>query len=438
MMSTKSAVMLEQQSARQSTTTRTSSSAPLKLQFQSQSRPARQTPYEAPSPLRKFLPVPALLLLAFLLTQHLYPRNPEQLALWTCRASLPLPYRINPVRHQVEHLSTGGGELGIAVEAIEELLDPENTVFGRQPFPKGRVPAQTFPMDDALLWVYQKISLEGTGNGLLAAGSAMDASGLGVAATMVGQRWPVFLDAAERQKVFMLDEVLGNASTGQITADAVGRFAPFLAYYAVARNETEGLSEAVRQIGRYRAELSIRQGSMKGLWRQSAGVEQAWSTGNAAAAFAMARVRATITGWDRTSSTMLAEKEQLDLWTKEILDAAIATDDDKSGLLRNYLADDSWFGETSGTALLAATAYRMAVLNPAVFAQDKYLSWAAEKLKAVASLVDEDGFARPVVNLLNRDDRAPAEKNAEGASHLIMMVSAWRDCVCAGVCSPDA
>lgn len=38
-----------------------------------------------------------------------------------------------------------------------------------------------------------------------------------------------------------------------------------------------------------------------------------------------------------------------------IVDGAMSFDNDPSGLLRNRLDDDMWFGEAAGTALLGAT-----------------------------------------------------------------------------------
>lgn len=94
------------------------------------------------------------------------------------------------------------------------------------------------------------------------------------------------------------------------------------------------------------------------------------------------------------------------------------------------------FSETSGTALLAATAYRMAILNPATFAIPKYLDWANAKRAAVTSRVDDDGFAPPAVNPLKHASRDPIRESPEGESFLLMMGAAWRDCICKGVCDP--
>lgn len=73
---------------------------------------------------------------------------------------------------------------------------------------------------------------------------------------------------------------------------------------------------------------------------------------------------------------MTSEASQLKGWIKEILDSAVASSND-NGLLPNYLDDTSWFGEVSGTSLLSAVAYRMAVNDLPNFSQ--YIGWADAK-----------------------------------------------------------
>ncbi len=115
---------------------------------------------------------------------------------------------------------------------------------------------------------------------------------------------------------------------------------------------------------------------------------------------------------------------------------AMRTDDHESGLLRNYLADNSWFGETAGTTLLTASAYRLIMFMEPGAERDKILRWADRKRRAVVQHVDEDGVARPAVHSLKHDQREPFEGiNPEGESFLLLMGAAWRDCVCAGVCT---
>ncbi|KAK5134776.1 hypothetical protein LTR08_006151 [Meristemomyces frigidus] len=369
-------------------------------------------------------------------------------SLESCIGTFNYTFRVNAARHQAEQLSTHSWEIGTAAQAIGELVDPSKSVFGLNPFPKDKAPPQGLHLDQALIWVYQKIRKD---DATLFEDeySVSDPAALGVAAVMLGSRWAQFGDAATRQKEYLLD-VAPRYSNGAIShrqevaelwSDAVSMVPPFLAYYGVANNDTEMLRTAVQQCQLYRDVLSVEEGPKKGLWKHIVGPsdmadEGCWSTGNAWAAYGMARVRATISGWRLSNEVMMEEKRQLDQWIGEIVDGAIRTDgDEESGLLRNYLGDDSWFGETSGTSLLAATAYRMAVLRPDVFGQAKYLTWADRKREAVVQRIDEDGFAKPAVNPLKHGSREPIESSPEGESFLLMLGSAWRDCVCARVCA---
>lgn len=363
-----------------------------------------------------------------------------------CIGTFNYTFRINAARHQAEHLSTHSWELGTAAEAVTELINPEKSVFGANPFPRDRIPVQGLHLDQAIIWVYQKIRMNDQ-TLFDDDWGVSDPAALGVSALMVGSRWYQYTDAAERQKDYLLNQapkyingaISHRQEVAELWSDAISMFPPFLAYYGVAKNDTDLIRTAFRQIQLYRDVLSINRGPKEGLWRHIVGPsemadEGCWSTGNAWAAYGMARVRATITGWRPSNATMTKEKRQLDQWIGEILDGAIKSDNDDSGLLRNYLGDDSWFGETSGTTLLAAAAYRIAVLNPSRFGQEKYLTWADRKRAAALERVDDDGFAKPAVNPLKHGSREPVESSPEGESFLLMMASAWRDCVCAGVC----
>ncbi|EMC93910.1 hypothetical protein BAUCODRAFT_52470, partial [Baudoinia panamericana UAMH 10762] len=354
-------------------------------------------------------------------------------------------FRVNAVRHQAEHLANHSWEYGTTAEAVMELVNPEKSVFGSDPFKGNHIPYQALHMDQALIWVYQHIEYE---EQMLYADeySVSDPASLGVAAVMVGTRWSRYLTACERQKEYLLDRaprysngaISHRQQVAELWSDAVSMFPPFLAYYGVYKKDLDLLREAVRQIELYRNILSISDGPEKGLWKHIVGPsemadEGAWSTGNGWAAYGMARVRATISGWNVSREAMQPEMEKLDGWIGEIIDGAVSTDDDQSGLLRNYLGDRSWWGEVSGTALLTAATYRMALFRPEIYAQPKYMSWASAKRHAVTSRVDDNGFAEPAVNALKHDSREPMKSGSEGAAFMLMLGSAWRDCVCRGV-----
>lgn len=205
-----------------------------------------------------------------------------------------------------------------------------------------------------------------------------------------------YIDAAAKQKDFVLNEaprysngaISHRMEQSELSSDAVAMVPPFLAYYGVATNDLDLVKEAVRQISLCRSILVINSGPQQGLWRHIAGPSDfidngAWSTGNAWAAYGMARVRATIAACPRSKEDMAKELNDLDMWISELPGGVARTDDDSSGLLRNYLGETSWGGETSGTSLLAATAYRMAIMRPEVFAKPMLLDWTHRKRQAV-------------------------------------------------------
>jgi rhamnogalacturonyl hydrolase YesR len=364
-----------------------------------------------------------------------------------CRSTFNYTFRVNAARSQIERLSSHSWEYGTGVEAMLELLEPERTVFAEEPFPADKIQKLPLKKPQGILWMQRHIRTKDAPTLYADDYSVSDPASMGVAALMLGQRDSKTFQAAMRQKEYLLNDakryengaISHRVEVAELWSDAISMVPPFLAYYAVASNDLDLMKEAVRQCELYREVLMIKSGPKKGLWKHIVGPsemadEGVWSTGAAWAAYGMVRVRATISGWRPSNDTMAQELHHLDQWIGEILDGAIRTDDENSGLLRNYLGDSEWFGETSGTALLAAAAYRMTVLNPAAFAQAKYINWAHEKRKAVLERVDDDGFAYPAVNPLKHASKEPTKESAEGESFLLMLGSAWRDCVCVGLC----
>ncbi|KAK8209100.1 hypothetical protein M8818_003795 [Zalaria obscura] len=212
-----------------------------------------------------------------------------------------------------------------------------------------------------------------------------DPAALGVSAILLGQGDAAYLDAARRQKDYLLKQapryengaISHRKDVKELWADAVHMVPPFLAYYAVVSNDLDLMREAVKQCGLYR-EILMKKHGFKG----------------------------------------------------EIVDAAMRIDDDASGLLRNYLGDQGWFGEVSGTALLAATVYRMALLVPAVFNEERmrYVEWADKKRKVIMQSVSEEGIAKPAVQPLDHLLREPLLSGSpEGQSFVLEMAAAWRD-----------
>jgi rhamnogalacturonyl hydrolase YesR len=227
---------------------------------------------------------------------------------------------------------------------------------------------------------------------------------------------------------------------------------PFIAYYAADKNNENMLHESVKQCGYYRQVLqSDTTAAYKGVWEHIIGPESRdtglWSTGNGWAAAGMTRVLATVMKAPIAQSATWAPGAINDLtsWIMEILDGAMGSSMD-GGLLRNYLnnmdPNNHGFGEISGSSLLAAVVYRMAVLQPDR-CSDHYIQW-ADDIRAVLGGKDangklhvtSDGVATPAVNPLNWQDTNPTTTGSpEGQVFVVLMYAAWRDCVLVGRCS---
>lgn len=404
----------------------------------------------------KFLPVGVLLIALWI---PLYFPNlfgditAPFLADTTCKGSFNYTFQIARAKHHAETLATHDWEIGTVAEAVLELVGEGVSVFGPEPFPRGEVPGEWWRglrgLEPALEFVMEKVGIP-LGETLMEDEfSATDPASLGVSAVMLGQSRRKWREATRRQKDFLFDTapryangaISHRVDVAELWSDAVFMFPPFLAYYGVAEKNVSLVREAVRQIGLYRDVLVVTKGRGKGLWRHIVGPSEmadggAWSTGNGWVVYGMARVRATISGWDGSRENMREEMKMLEGWMEEVIGAVIQTDDHPSGLLRNYLGEPEWFGEVAGTALIAAAAYRLGMFGDKTVERERILTWANEKRRAVAKHVDEDGVAKPVVNSLKHDQKEPWDGiNPEAESFLLLLGAAWRDCYCARVCS---
>ena len=207
---------------------------------------------------------------------------------------------------------------------------------------------------------------------------------------------------------------------------------PFLAYYGVYTHDVDMLQEAVEQCRLYRELL----GTKTELWKHILTVGERvqgereeddaglWSTSDGWAAAGMARVLATIVE-SGLEEQVRGEQRLLIEMVEGIVRGAMFVDTDKSGLLRNYVDDETWFGEVASTALLAATVLRMAVLVPKVF-DTSYTDWALRKMDAVVRCIDiETDIAVPVVNSLKESQRTPLHgPSPEGQAFVVLLYAA--------------
>ncbi|XP_006463798.1 hypothetical protein AGABI2DRAFT_208718 [Agaricus bisporus var. bisporus H97] len=357
-------------------------------------------------------------------------------------------------------------EYGTAAEALLELYDPEISVFSPSFLSKtsqylrthrGRIRSLEYAADVITLGTDQNALSHG-------GGAIADPASLGVSAILLGdylKDGEKFADGATEQMGFTVGEaprwengaISHRLEAPELWADFVYMAPPFLAYYGLYNENLTLLEESVEQCRLYRQVL---QASGGGLWRHIVGPSSPdpglWSTGNAWAAAGMARILAAVTNTPKSVFGKDTEKkytrwrsdaiESLTGYITEILDGAIAAPKD-DGLLRNYLDDTSGgghgFGEISGSTLLASVVYRMAVLQPKVFAKkgSEYLDWADGIMKTMGKggHITENGTATPAVNPLAWQDTKPFTTGSpEGQNFVVLMYVTWRDCVDAGIC----
>ncbi|EEY14352.1 conserved hypothetical protein [Verticillium alfalfae VaMs.102] len=326
-------------------------------------------------------------------------------------------------------------EWGTAAEALLELYNPELSVFGPEPFPGGKIP-KADPSTFALRYARRCINRNSQ---ILVSDSAVgDPASLGVSAILLGQSENVYLGASKRQAEYLLNSaprwsngaISHRSEEAELWIDNMAMSFPFRRQ----DDDTSLMAEAVRQCGLYRDVLQP-SGTLN--WRHIVGPMSPdyglWSTGNGWAGYGMVRVLHTLQKWPRSAS-MSWQAQQLKTWIKQILDGAMLSGFD-GGLLRNYLNDDSWFGEISGTAMLSAVAYRMAINDPAMFPQ-RYITWADTNRKSLSVRQGRDGVFVPAVNPYAWLDRKQYyDGSSEGQAFAVHLYTAYRDCVNAKVCA---
>lgn len=308
-------------------------------------------------------------------------------------------------------------------------------------------------------------------------GSSVDPASLGIPALLLGWSDPSFTEAARRQAEFLLHDctryVINSTHSAishrdeppQAWGDFVYMVPPFLAYYGIATQDITYLEESVKQIVLYRdilaGGITLSGGEQcHGLWRHIATEPTEacctdpwiWTTSNAWVYAGTTRVLAAILKWQPFSERKI-KKSDYEVFQASarrslvgILSAMLRCHmayprDAGSHLIKNYVDGPEHesaqyaFGDTAGTAMITAAIYRLAVLLPGDFATHDIMVWADANRKAVAKHVNSAGKVSPVADVLAVPCKVAAEQTSEGQSMAILMYSAYRDCVQAGVCS---
>jgi len=308
----------------------------------------------------------------------------------------------------------------------------------------------------SLVYAQSKIVL-GTGVNSLSNGDGAvgDPASLGVSAVLLGKTKSKYATAAQQTMEYIMNSaprfwngaISQRTDVAELWSDFMYMAPPFLAYYAVETYNATLLADVVHLCTQYRQVLHANiTSTSEGVWEHIIGSQGGdtghWSTGNGWAASGMVRVLATVMKAPASVVLKIRSKSVslLTGYIKEIIDGAMGSPVDTNKLLRNYVDDVSGdghgYGEISGTSMLAAATYRMAVLCPQVFGQH-YVKW-ADGVRATLSNgkhVSKNGTVYPAVNPLNWGDTGPVTYGSpEGNNFVVLMYAAWRDCVHAGFC----
>ncbi|KAF8198635.1 hypothetical protein BJ912DRAFT_1039458 [Pholiota molesta] len=382
-------------------------------------------------------------------------------------------FDIDSVITLAESLPSHSWEFGTASEALLELYDAPVAVYGT-PFPVPTIQPQDSP---SLTYAQQRIVIGVPPNGLSDGDGAVgDPASLGVSAVLLGMTNATYAQAVAAEAEYLLTgaprwwngAISHRAQYAELWADFIYMAPPFLAYYGVATNNATILKAASDQCVLYQQILvanttatdpsppTTHPINAAGLWTHIMGPASddpgIWSTGNAWAAAGTMRVLATVVNAPRTlfsdegpasSTWRLGAVTDLVQVIRSILDGAILASSDQ-GLLRNYIDDQTWFGEISGSSMLASVAYRLATLSStsafpgllsATDAQN-YIEF-AEGIRTIlgnGQHITSNGTATPAVNPLGWGDRNPYTAGSpEGNNFVVLLYAAWRDCVQANV-----
>ncbi|EGG11285.1 uncharacterized protein MELLADRAFT_90741 [Melampsora larici-populina 98AG31] len=222
-----------------------------------------------------------------------------------------------------------------------------------------------------------------------------------------------------------------------LRSDFVHMVPPFIAYLGAMNSDYAVLENSYLQC-KYNRDVLLDPKSRT--WRhilkgsfQDTGI---WSTGNGWAAAGMMRVRQTM---EAVSNKELAGKltkmkTDLESWISEIIVGSFKFQSPKSNLLPNYFdkKPSETFEEVSGTALITATAYRLANLNKkfnTILPMQKVE--AARKTILEKHLDPKTGSVSTVVDPLNWNSKAafdgsPGKQSPEGQAFVVLMHTAWK------------
>ncbi|SCV72972.1 BQ2448_6897 [Microbotryum intermedium] len=366
-----------------------------------------------------------------------------------CQDTLPIPHldshTLSKVIEKLDSVARDVWVSGTQTEAYLEFDHPQLTVFDPNVFPlpnasSTKVSREAYPSSSnriVLEWL-KKLQPGDEQFAVIEGGAAGDPASLGYAwivaeLTARHRRTKGRLDAALQAEVNYLLTQVPRTEDGamshrseevQLWSDFVYMVPPFLVARGIVTKNKSLVLESYNQIKLYRSHLQDPQTRLwkhvlLGHWEDTS----LWATGNAWVVAGITRVLATLM---HSHHAQLYKDEIRDLtcWANEIVDAAFARVNDE-GLLPNHLNDPIDFSDSSSSALLAATVFRLDQLG--ILPQNATTLNTAETLRSkVYKKIDKKtGWLSGCVDPLNwyqQIDHSP-----EGQAFVVLLQAASRD-----------
>ncbi|KAG8819424.1 hypothetical protein FRC18_012092 [Serendipita sp. 400] len=357
--------------------------------------------------------------------------------------------QVRTVRQRLADVATRSWELGTRAQVLIEFDSAAYDVLS----PSCKLPPNTTnppssldtPFSIVRPVVDQSTSHAQSGNGsLMDDGSVADPASLGV--TVLLANWTGagngadFGGAAQRELSYLLEKAPKTAEGAishrmdktQLWSDFIYMVPPFLAYYGALHENKTLMDEAFNQISLYRDKLH--DGDSGNLWRHivlGGDGEDAgrWSTGNGWAAMGMLRVLGTY----KASSLSRDYGDKigtLEGWVDEILHGMYDTvSNSNTALFNNYADQPKTFRDGSSTALIAAAAYRLAVLSDGgrvgtIPKAEKARRELSKHAGDAGGHIDGDGWLSPVVDPHNFP--VQGSRSPEGQAFVVSMIAGYK------------
>jgi len=258
---------------------------------------------------------------------------------------------------------------------------------------------------------------------------------------MLGLHDAAYRAAADREVRYLLHQtprwengaISHRSEYPELWADFIFMVPPFLAYQAIVTEDEQLLDLAIKQCTLYAEVLST--GTV---WKHIIGPvdrpqrdTRLWATGNGWVAAGLVRVLATgLHAFpNRGSQNLSAGIEKLIELTSNLIEGAVTSATNGTPpMLCNYLDDSEYFGDVAGTALIAASAFRLAQLAPEKYSK-RHLDWAEEAWKNIEKVVaNRNGDVGPTPMPGVATSRIPCQKgSSQGHSFVVMCFAARRD-----------